>query len=599
MTHRHLIPLLLLMTGLPVFSGCQPSEATSETAAPQAATPVLQDRPNILWISAEDMGPRLGSYGDTVARTPNIDRLASEGTRYTRVFTTAGVCSPSRAAIITGMHQSSFGAHHMRTLSGAPFAPQPAPYSVVPPHYVKTFTEYLRAAGYYTTNNFKEDYQFETPATAWDESSRTAHWRNRPDPDQPFFAVFNFLTTHESRIWPDPKSAYSALGLPADFAPDAPPPLVTDPAAVAVPPYYPDTPVVRRDIARQYDNIARMDAQVGEILQQLEEDGLADNTIVFFWSDHGDGLPRMKRWIYDSGLHVPMIIRMPGQPARVNDQLVSFIDLAPTVLSLAGIEPRPHMQGRAFLGAFADNKPPHDYIYAARDRFDEQYDMVRAVRDKQFKYIRNYRPEKPYVLWMAYANVMPTMQELYRLHADGALEGPQTLWMRDTRPVHELYDITADPHEVNNLAYDPAHRDRLRQMQQALDAWMDDIGDMGTMSELDMVEKMWPGGVQPQTDAPAIFPRPSMATAFSTEDGSLRPSASGGSFNGPVSLAMYSPTQGASITYTTDDGEDARWLLYTKPITISVNTILRAKAIRYGYKESPETRATFTISAGE
>ena len=320
---------------------------------PAVEVPVTLERPNIVWISAEDMGPRLGSYGDTVANTPHLDALAQEGTRYTRVFTTAGVCSPSRAAIITGMHQVSLGAHHMRTLSGAPFAPEPTPYSVVPPHYVKTFTEYLRAAGYYTSNNVKEDYQFETPVTAWDESSDSAHWRGRTDPAQPFFAVFNFTTTHESRIWPDPAAAAEALGLPPAFAPPVPEPLRTDPEAVTVPPYYPDTPVVRRDIAQQYDNIATMDAQAGAVLAQLEEDGLADNTIVFFWSDHGDGLPRHKRWLYDSGLHVPMIIRMPGQQPSVNNDLISFLDLAPTVLSLAGIEPPAHMQGHALMGAFA------------------------------------------------------------------------------------------------------------------------------------------------------------------------------------------------------------------------------------------------------
>ena len=190
----------------------------------QVVAPLLE-RPNIVWISDEDMGPRLGSYGDAVANTPHLDSLVGRSTRSTRAFTTAGVCSPRRAAIITGMHQVSLGAHHMRTLSGAPFAPDPTPFSVVPPHYVKTFTEYLRAAGYYTTNNVKEDYQFETPVTAWDESSSTAHWCNRRDQDQPFFAVFNFTTTHESQIWPDPAKAFEMMGLPSNRAHDSPAPL--------------------------------------------------------------------------------------------------------------------------------------------------------------------------------------------------------------------------------------------------------------------------------------------------------------------------------------------------------------------------------------
>ena len=594
----HPLALAFAVACLVTLPSCSPTNGNAPSTPSQELPPLLQNQPNILWISAEDMGPRLGSYGDAVARTPNIDGLARQGIRYTRAFTAAGVCSPNRSAIITGMHQSSIGGHHMRTLSGAPFAPPPAAYSAVPPHYVKTFTEYLRAAGYYTTNNVKEDYQFETPITAWDESSRTAHWRNRPDPDQPFFAVFNFTTTHESRIWPDPKAAFRAMGLPEHAAHPAPPPLVTDPDAVPVPPYYPDTPVVRRDIAQQYDNIARMDEQVGEILQQLEEDNLVDNTIVFFWSDHGDGLPRMKRWVYDSGLHVPLIVHIPGQGAGVDDQLVSFVDLAPTVLSLAGLEPPVHMQGRAFLGPYQDAKPAHDYVFAARDRFDEQYDLVRAVRDKRFKYIRNYYPEKPYVLWMAYANVMPTMQEMFRLDAEGRLEGPQTLWFRTTRPVHELYDLDADPHEINNLARDPAHRDRLARMQDALDRWMQDINDLGPVSEVDMVEQGWPGGVQPETAAPAIFPRAGMATIFEP-DGSVNPAANGGTFDEPVVLTMYSPTQGASIAYTTEEGDNPHWKLFSGPITVRATTTIRAKAIRYGYKESRETVATFTMAPAE
>ncbi len=570
-------------------------------AAPESAVeePATLERPNIVWISAEDMGPRLGAYGDPVARTPHLDSLASRGTRYTRVFTTAGVCSPSRAAIITGMHQVSLGAHHMRTLSGAPFAPEPTPYSVVPPHYVKTFTEYLRAAGYYTTNNVKEDYQFETPTTAWDESSSEAHWRGRRDPDQPFFSVFNFTITHESRIWPDPEAAMEAMGLPAFAAVPAPAPLETDPDVVIVPPYYPDTPVVRRDIAQHYDNIAVMDAQAGMILDQLEEDGLLDNTIVFFWSDHGDGLPRHKRWLYDSGLHVPMIIHTPGQTPNVNQELVSFLDLAPTVLSLAGIEPPAHIQGRAILGDFAGNKPPHEYVYAARDRFDEQYDLVRAVRDTRYKYIRNYRTEKPYALWMAFANAMPTMQELFRLHADGALTGPQTLWMRSRRPVHELYDTAEDPYEVRNLAYNPTYKDELMRLQQALDSWIATSGDWGFRSELDMVESMWPNGEQPVTDAPIMLPQATSRTAIQT--GGLDHTQSGGVFDGAVDVTMYSGTQGASIAYAIVDetGTEGDWLLFSAPLRIDQTTTIRAKAIRYGYQESLVSETTFRISSDE
>ncbi|MFH5834399.1 sulfatase, partial [Halalkalibaculum sp. DA384] len=288
------------------------------------------DRPNILWISVEDISPLMGVYGDPVVETPVIDQLAAEGMMYTNAFTTAGVCSPSRTAIITGLHQSSIGAHHHRpTHTGHAHKTIPdgeplvsgavTPYLVVPPPYVKAFPEYLRAAGYYTTNNVKTDYNFGLPASVWDESSREAHWRNRPE-GKPFFSVINLTTTHESQVW------QSEL------------PLSVDPDAVPVPPYLPDTPVVRRDIAQQYTNIEQMDRQVGQILADLEEDGLADDTIVFFWSDHGGALPRQKSWLYDSGIHVPLIIRWPGEipPGQVNKELVSFVDLAPTVLSLAG-----------------------------------------------------------------------------------------------------------------------------------------------------------------------------------------------------------------------------------------------------------------------
>ena len=218
--------------------------------------------PNILWISAEDLSPHLGAYGDTLARTPTLDRLAKQSIRFTHAFTTAPVCAPSRAAIITGMYQNAIGAQHMRTTEDT--VPElPGPYLAVPPFYVKAFPEYLRAAGYYTTNRAKTDYQFGLPFTIWDEVGQAAHWRNRPDTSQPFFSVFNLEVTHESRIFP---SSPSRKGKP----------LVTDPATVHVPPYYPDTPAIREELARMYDNVADMDGQVAEILRQLDEDGLSE-----------------------------------------------------------------------------------------------------------------------------------------------------------------------------------------------------------------------------------------------------------------------------------------------------------------------------------
>jgi N-sulfoglucosamine sulfohydrolase len=307
-----------------------PLGAAQQTVPPSA-------RPNIVWISNEDMSPHVRVYGDALARTPVLDRLARESIRYTRAFTTAPVCAPSRAAIITGMHQNAIGAQHMRTTEDR--VPElPGPYLVVPPFYLKAFPEYLRAAGYYTTNRVKTDYQFGEPFTVWDDRSETSHWRNRRDRSQPFFSVFNLQVTHESQIFPSSRARQGK-------------PLVTDPRKIAVPPYYPDTPLVREELARMYDNIADMDSQVGEILRELEADGLADNTIVFYWSGHGDGVPRAKRSLYDSGLRVPLMIRWPKSlappfaPGTASDEMVSFVDLAPTVLAIAGAGKRRGARG--------------------------------------------------------------------------------------------------------------------------------------------------------------------------------------------------------------------------------------------------------------
>ena len=538
---------------------------------PARAQETPPPRPNILWLSAEDLSPHFGAYGDAVARTPTIDQLARQGMRFTNVFVTLPICAPSRSAIITGMYQNAIGTMHMRTTEDG-VESLPGPYLAVPPHYVKAFPEYLRAAGYYTTNNSKTDYQFGTPFTIWDESSNRAHWRNRPDPNQPFFAVFNFTGTHESQVW---ETSAARRGKP----------LVTDPASVEVPPYYPDTPAVRADLARHYDNIADLDAWVANLLGQLEEDGLLENTIVFFWTDHGDGLPRAKRALYDSGLHVPLIIRWPGQlPAgAVNEELVSLIDLAPTVLSLAGVPVPLHMQGRVITGPEKGAEP--EYVFAGVDRVDMSYDMVRAARDHRYKYIRNFYPDKPYVDFVPYRNNSATMQELLRLHASDALTGAPALWMADSRPPEELYDTQADPHEVRNLARSAEHRATLERMRGALDGWMDRIGDLGLITEAEMVQRMWPGGVQPETGAPLIVTR--TATAM-PEEGVVR-------LEGPAEVVIYSPTQGASLAYTTGEGEAAGWQLYTGPIRVDAPVTIRAKAIRYGYTESAETRVRFEL----
>ncbi len=530
------------------------------------------DRPNILWISFEDCNPSYGCYGDPVARTPNLDRLAAEGCRWTNAYSTAGVCAPARSAVITGMYPISIGTHHMRTAHTNPYTPElPTPYSAVIPHYAKCFSEYLRAAGYYCTNNVKTDYQFDPPLTAWDELSTEAHWRHRPDPDQPFFAVFNPTRTHESGMWPEncPEPAF-------------------DPQDMVLPPYFPDTPKVREALARMYTHIEENDRTLGELLRQLEEDGLAENTIVFHWSDHGP-LPRGKRWPYDAGIHVPLIVRWPGglEPGSVSEQLVSTVDLGPTVLSLAGVPIPAHMQGCPFLGPEAG--PPREYVFASRDRYDEAYDMVRAARDRRFKYIRHYHPELPYLLWVPYRNRHPIVQEMWRLYMAGELSGPQLLLFQESRPIEELYDTQADPFEIRNLAGDPAYQGELERLRRALDGWRQEVGDLGEEPEAEMVRRWYPDGVQPQTAPPVFIP-------ICEANPGIDAAPEGGIFSGPLLLQLHCATQGASIAYTFEPGGAPHWRLYTGPLHLPPGrSTVRARAIRIGYKESRESVATFEV----
>ncbi|MBX6311976.1 MAG: sulfatase-like hydrolase/transferase [Isosphaeraceae bacterium] len=504
------------------------------------------DRPNILWITCEDTSPDLGCYGDTYARTPNLDRLASQGARFTRAFTVYPVCAPSRSCIITGMYPMTIGSMHMRS-------------KAVPPPYVKCFPEYLRAAGYFCTNNAKTDYNFDCPLTAWDENGKQAHWRHRPQ-GAPFFSVFNLTVSHESQIRaPDDQFARQTQRLKPEER--------HNPDQAKVPPYYPDTPVTRKDWARYYDLLTAMDYQAGDLLRQLEEDGLDDDTIVFFYGDHGRGLPRAKRWPYDSGLHIPLIIRWPGkiQPGTIREDLVSEVDFAPTVLALAGVPVPSHMQGQVFLGEKA--APPRRYIFGGRDRMDETYDLIRTVRDERYQYIRNYQACKPYAQYIDYMEQMPTMREMRRMNKEGTLVGPQKLFFLPEKPNEELYDTEADPHEVNNLAAQPEHQERLKAMRAVLERWVKEINDLGFLSEDELKERMRPGGQWKTTAAPVISPGP---------DGTWT-----------ISCA----TEGASIAYTTEAGQRAHWKLYTGPIPPPEGATLRAIACRLGYKDSPEVRA--------
>ncbi|MBN1108959.1 MAG: sulfatase [Bacteroidales bacterium] len=530
-------------------------------------------RPNILWISTEDMSPHLGCYGDKVAKTPNIDRLAAQGIMYTNVFTTAAISAPVRAGVITGMYQTSIGCMHMRTTSYRRSADNPLPFTAVPPHYVKTFTEYMRAEGYYCTNNSKTDYQFArdpVPASIWDECSRTAHYKNRPDKNQPFFAVFNWTGTHESQCWNISK-------------------VETDPAEVKVPPYYPDNEIIRKNLAKMYDNIARLDSVVASLISELEKEGELENTIIFFWGDHGDGLPRAKRWLYDSGLNIPLIIKFPDKSnaGKVDSRLISSIDFGPTVLSLAGIKIPSHMQGMPFLGKQA--APPRDAVFAARDRVDESYDMIRSVRTKDYLYIRNYYPNEPFPIWVPYLSNMPIYKEMLRLDAEGKLTGPQKSWMAYSRAPEELYDVKADPYQIKNLIDDPKYKTILDDLRSRHKEWTMETKDMGHLNEPEMIAQMWPGNVQPVTDVPYFI-------INSAEDRASKNYRTGGSWSAPMTLGLYCPTHGASMVYTFEQKKNPHWLLYNGPLHLKPGTYnIRVKAVRYGYKESAELTGTFEI----
>lgn len=435
-----------------------------ENRAQETASPL-----NILWISTEDHNPAIGAYGDDYAKTPTIDKLAEEGILYQNAFVSSPICAPARSAIITGMHATSLGTQNLRS-------------DIPIPEFIKTLPEILRKHGYFTSNNAKTDYNFDA-AGRWNESNNSAHWRNRSSEGQPFFSVFNLGVTHEGRVNTD------------RFGEDLFDPLAErhDPAEAKLPPFFPDTPEMRQLWARQYDLISLADLQIKEILQQLEEDGLADDTIVFFWSDHGFGLPRYKRWLYTTGLEVALIVRIPEKyrhlaglpPGSETTRLVSLVDLAPTVLSLAGIESPETMEGKPFLGAHEEE--PRTHFVAHRDRADDVYDMARAVRTKVFMYIRNFMPHLPYIQpSVIFSNDKRSYAEIHRVRREGILPESGEAMFRP-RPREELYDVQADPFELNNLAEDPKYQFVLQKMRERLDEWIFETRDTGFLQEGEMM----------------------------------------------------------------------------------------------------------------
>jgi len=518
---------------------------------------------NVVWISCEDMGPILGSYGNDIIKTPNLDKLASEGVRYTNAYSTVGVCAPSRFSIITGMYPARLGAHNMRTGDYHNYkTPEEVShrknigvidkegknipeYEVVPPTHVKPFTEILRTKGYYCANNFKCDYQFNAPFTAWDEVSSTVSYRDAPK-DKPFFYVWNTLLTHESRIWERSNQ-----------------PLTVNPEDIIIPSYFPDIPEVRNDIARKYSNIEAMDKKVGELMNQLEEDGMLDNTIIMFWSDHGGNLLRQKRAVGNSGLNVPLIIRYPNKmdAGKVDERIVSLMDLGPTVLSLLNIKPPKHYDGKAIAGPYEDD--PREYAFGTADRFDESTDMQRSVLDGRYVYVKNFLPELPLIYRNKYRERITMNSKLIQMDSFNMLQGDAAYIFMKTKPVEEFYDLANDPYEVHNIIDNPKYSKRINDFRAALENWQKEINDQGFIAENKLVKSFWPNMIQPKTEN----------VDFKIGDDGL--------------YELTSLTNGASIGYQIDEkiGTNS-WSLYHKPIRIRDKQKIVARAIRIGYKAS-------------
>jgi arylsulfatase A-like enzyme len=533
--------------------------------AGRAASPTTKPL-NILWLSFEDSSPWFACYGDKTAPTPNIDRLVREGVHYTNAFSTSPVCAPSRNTIITGMYASQTGGlHHRNGKQGKEEGGEGGGgggrarraqkfdipvYEAVPPPEVRCFPEYLRMAGYYATNNVKQDYQFIAPPTVWDESSGKADYSKRAA-GQPFFAVYNNTWTHESQVFPDAPHRAN----------------VVKPADVPVPPYYPDTPLVRETLAQAYNQIVAFDGWVGEKIDQLEKAGELENTVIFVFSDHGVGLPRGKRNSYDSGLRVPLIVRLPGKEraGETDDRLVSFIDLAPTVLSLVNIQPPAYMKGHPFLGAFKTDPPT--YAFATQDRMDGVMDGCRSASDGRFRYILNLMPELPHLPKVAYREKQEIMKDLNHLRDPDGGATPQQWQMVSThKPREEFYDSKSDPHNVVNLIDAPEHQERIKTMRAAVEKWMTETGDLGLIQpEAKMVkEKLYPpDGVQPTTETPTV---------------SLKPGA-----DGKLLLTIDCSTNGASIGYHRPS--DKSWQIYTKPVEVPSGDY-EVVAHRIGFKRS-------------
>jgi len=426
------------------------------------------EKPNILLLIAEDISPMLGCYGDTYATTPELDKLASESVRFTKALTTAPICAPSRSCLVSGLYATSLGTQHLR--SNVPF-----------PKQLKTLPELMRDAGYFTTLRNKTDYNFSAEGLweLWDSSYTP--WRNN-DTGKPFYSYVNIGPSHEGSV----RSIEQYQSLTRDLDDD----LRHDPAKVTVPPYYPDSPEIRRILASYYDVITVLDQNVGHVLDTLEQDGLKDETIVIFIADHGLGLPRYKRWLYKTGLNVPMIVRAPEKFQHLipnykanseNGHIVSFVDMVPTILNLAGAPIPSYLEGKPMFGKNA--KIDRKYAFAARDRADDMFEMSRSVTDGRYFYVRHFMPHYPFIQpGFIFSDEKDIFRELRRLYkADACNDEQLKLWQ--TKEIEELYDWESDTDETKNLAKDPQYAEIKKELNAQLHKWMLETKDLGLLPE--------------------------------------------------------------------------------------------------------------------
>ena len=519
------------------------------------------ERPNILVIMADDMSLRINALGDKTAITPNLDELVKNGTSYMNAFTTAGVCACSRSALLTGKNQISIGSMHMRTSSGGS-----VPYLAVPEAHIKAFPEILRKHGYFTFTNDKLDYQFSGifpgsgPFTIWNSEKDKFGWKNRKN-SEPFFGMINLIITHESGIFRGKMNSVDTQAIKLmqqtrQLLYEAP----VKPENVVVPPFLPDTSEVRKDIARAYNNIYILDIEVKEIIDQLKKDNILDDTIIIFTSDHGDGLPRYKRELFDTGINVPFLILIPKKfsswqkPGEKIYDLVSFLDIAPTVLNLAGVSIPSYMDGKSIFG-----NEKNEYIFAARDRLDSFKGKTRAVRNKDYKFIKNYSLGIVGAQKLSFRENLMSMKELRKMYENNELNEIQRIWL-ELIPELQLYDLNNDPYEINNLAYDPNYKDKVLLLENVLEQWIEKNNFHGHLEEEDLIEVFWPANTQPQTTEPQ----------YSLEDGFLY-------------LKNNDVSKDASIGFSYDG---KNWEVYSEPIEIKKNKKIYFKAVRYGWKES-------------